>query len=333
MTISQDRLFAGIDVSAKTFVVRTDATTNVQTYGNTPAGHGKLIRRLSKCGPIARVVLEASGVYSLDLALALHRAPNVEVMVLNPRVARNFAKALKQRSKTDPADAEVLLEYARRMDFQPWKPPSKEALELRALLRRRASLVKARTAEKNRLHAVTATHELSPLVRRDIQLAIRQLTKRISNVEKLAQKLVERTPAFHNALRRLITVKGIATVSGLHILAEILAMPEGMTAKQWVAHAGLDPRHFQSGETVHKAPKITKAGNAHLRASLYMPALVAIQNQPTVKAFYENLLQRGKAPMQAVVAVMRKILVAIHAMLKHDVDYDTNRFYKLPDPA
>jgi transposase len=98
-----------------------------------------------------------------------------------------------------------------------------------------------------------------------------------------------------------------------------------------VAHAGLDPRPYESGTSVHRPRRISKVGNRHLRAALYTPALVAIQHQPNVKAFYDKLIAAGKKPMQAVVAVMRKLLHAIWGMLKHDQDFDGNKFFKIAE--
>ena len=113
---------------------------------------------------------------------------------------------------------------------------------------------------------------------------------------------------------------GIAEASAMRLLGELLVLPDDLAAPQWVAHAGLDPRPYDSGTSVHRPRRIRKVGNRHLRAALYMPALVAIQHEPNVKAFYDKLLAAGKKPMQAVVAVMRKLLHAIWGMLKHDQD-------------
>ena len=145
---------AGIDVAAQTLEVRLERPGGKQQaleISNCSKGHRELIRRLTGRRGQARVVLEASGVYHLDLALALHQGAGIEVMVINPRVARDFAKASMQRSKTDALDAGVLLEYVRRMPFQAWCPPTPEELELRTMGRRIASLVKIRSQEKNRL--------------------------------------------------------------------------------------------------------------------------------------------------------------------------------------
>ena len=106
-----------------------------------------------------------------------------------------------------------------------------------------------------------------------------------------------------------------------------------MEVRQWVAYAGLDPREYTSGTSVHKKVRISKAGNKHLRRALYMPALVAVQHQPQVRAFYEHLLARGKTKMQALVATMRKLLHAIYGMFKHDQLFDGQKVYNLTSPA
>ena len=127
----------------------------------------------------------------------------------------------------------------------------------------------------------------------------------------------------------MTSIKGISRTSGLRILGELALLPEDMDVRQWVAHCGLDPRHHQSGSSIERATRISKVGNRYLRAALYMPALVALQAEPNVRAFYEKLLQRGKKPLQAVVAVMRKLLHAIFGMLKHGADFDGEKFYQL----
>ena len=100
-----------------------------------------------------------------------------------------------------------------------------------------------------------------------------------------------------------------------------------MTARQWVAHSGLDPKHSESGTSVQAAVRISKVGNRHLRAALFLPAMVASQHELRVRAFYQKLLARGKKPMQALVAVMRKLLHAIHGMFQRDADFDGTKFF------
>jgi len=113
----------------------------------------------------------------------------------------------------------------------------------------------------------------------------------------------------------------------------LYGLPADMTARQWVAHSGLDVRHVNSGTSVHKVPRISKQGNGHLRRILYMPALVASRREPHVRAFYDQLVAAGKTPLQALVAIMRKLLHAVHGMLKTNTDFDGSKFRKLPQAA
>jgi transposase len=326
------RVWVGVDVGSRELVVaveRNGKRDGTLSFENTAEGHRKLIHSITKRGASARVVLEATGVYGFDLALALERAPRVEVMVANPRAVSHFGRASLQRSKTDVLDAEVILEFAKRMPFEPWIAPARETLDLRAISRRMEALAKTATQEKNRLHASHQSAESSELVRADIASSLEQLATRVARLRDQALQLIASQPHLRDAFGHLISVKGIADVAGIQILAEIAILPKDMNVRQWVAHAGLDPRQFQSGTSVHKPARISKTGNTHLRRALFMPALVAVQHEPHVTAFYEKLLGRGKTKMQANVAVMRKLLHAIYGMLTHDQDFKGEKFYAI----
>jgi transposase len=327
---------AGIDVGARNLKLEIETARDQRhrvEFANTPTGHRKLIRRLTQGGRRACVALEASGIYSLDLALALHRAPRIEVMVVNPRAARDFAKAFLLRSKTDDIDAWVLLEFVRRMPFVSWQPPREAALTLRAFARRIAALVKIRSQEKNRLHATEHCRELPAAIRNDIEVNLRHLDRRIRQLEEQAVDVVWADPMLRHDLVLLTSIRGVARASALQILAEIRVLPDDLSPRQWVAHSGLDPRAFESGDSVLKPTRISRVGNRYLRAALYMPALVASQHEPRVKAFYDELIARGKKPKQALVAVMRKLLHSIHGMLSSGTDFDGERFRALPQGA
>jgi transposase len=131
----------------------------------------------------------------------------------------------------------------------------------------------------------------------------------------------------------LLSVPGIGVTSALNVLAEILRLGPDCGVRQWVAYAGLDPRHYTSGTSVAKKPVISKSGNAHLRRALYMPALVTVQHEPHFRGFYQHLLDRGKTKLQALVAVMRKLLHAIFGMFKHDQLFDGSKVYALETPC
>ena len=322
----------GVDVDSEELVCVMQVAEErmpLATFANTAAGHKKFIRWATKGGRPARVCLEATGVYSLEFALALHHAKNVEVMVVNPRAIKDFSRACMQRAKTDAVDAGGILEYLKRMPFTAWQPPAPEILELQAINRRIVQLTTERTREKNRRHAAEFAGASADAIAHDIEVNIHHLERRIERMHNSGLQLVRGVPALATKLAHLVSTKGIGEASAMRLLAELLVLPDDLAAPQWVAHAGLDPRPYESGTSVHRPRRITKVGNRHLRAALYMPALVAIQHEPNVKAFYNKLVSRGKKPMQAVVAVMRKLLHAIWGMLKHDQDFDGNKFFKI----
>jgi transposase len=295
-------------------------------WPNTVQGHRQLAAWLTQGGARARVVLEATGTYSLDLALCLYQAPGIEVMVINPRVSKDFAGACGQRARTDATAAHVLREYAARMPFTAWQPPSAAVVEVRAVMRRVATLVTQRIQEQNRLHALNATAALPSVVRRDVREQIAALGRRIARLELEARAGVERAPALRAAYRHLRSVKGIGQRSALALLGELAALPPTLSVRQWVAYAGLDPRPLQSGSSVHPPVRISKRGNVHLRRSLFMPALVALRWEPAVQRFADQLTARGRAPLQVLVAIMRKLLHAIYGMLKTGTDFDGEKF-------
>jgi len=148
-------VFCGVDVSAATLAVAVEQEgqpVEQREFANSTAGHKALIAWLCKRKAGVRVSLEATGIYSLDLALALDAAEGVEVAVLNPKAVNRFAQTLR-RSKTDSADAQVLAAYSRRMPFVAWRAPDCEGLRLRTLSRHIDGLTVQHTRERNRLHA------------------------------------------------------------------------------------------------------------------------------------------------------------------------------------
>jgi len=151
----------------------------------------------------------------------------------------------------------------------------------------------------------------------------------LPGVTEQALEIIQSHDDLAHRFQHLISVKGIGKTSAVRLLSELSVLPSDMTCRQWVAHAGLDPRHEQSGTSISKPPRISKVGNRHIRAALYMPALVAIQHEPNVAAFYDALIARGKKPKQAVVAVMRKLLHSIYGMLHHNEDFEGTKFYAI----
>ena len=324
-------LFAGIDVGAEELILiirKNGKPFDPQKFTNTPADRARLVKKLAKLPGII-VCLEATGVYHFDLSLALHDA-GVLLMVVNPKASHNFAKVLMKNSKTDTVDANTLAEYAARMDFVAWTRPSDETIALRSFARRVNALTGQKAAAKNHLHALTATQETPKAVLKDAKLAITQLEKRIDQLMAEALILIGNSPELKRVLTLLTGIKGIAETSAIALMGELLLLPPDLSHREWVKFAGLDPRAFESGKSVHKKTRISKAGNRHIRSALYMPALSAKTHDPHISAYFQHLLDNGKKPLQAVCAVMRKLLHAIHGMLKHDKPFDNTRFYAIP---
>ncbi len=320
--VSAGRLLAGLE--------REGAPCPPREFPNTPEGHTALVRWLVRPGRTVRVVMEATGLYGLDLALRLDAEASVELMVANPRAVRHFAQALMKRSKNDPIDAGVLLEFARRMPFQRWARPSPAALTLHALARRLESLTDMHAAEKNRLHAAQLSPALPAAVVRDLQRSLRSLERAAQRLTRQAVEVIRQDSNLDLRYQLLLSACGIGPTSAVQILAQLAVLAPGLDVRQWVAQAGLDPRQYSSGSSVHKKPRISKTGNRHLRRALYMPALVALRHQPNLRAFYAHLRARGKAKMVALLAVMRKLLHGIFGMFKHRTAFDGDKLYPLP---
>ncbi len=326
----------GIEVSQQTLVVARRAGDHDEPqreFPNAPQGHQAVLRFLARSGRPVRVALESTGLYGLDLALALHQA-GVAVMVANPRAVRHFAQAMMQRSKNDRLDAAVLREFAARMPFVAWRPPSAAALKLVAVARRLEALTDMLAAEKNRLHAASLSEALPAIIRRDVERSIQTQARAIERLTRAAEEFLLHDPELARRFELLLSIPGVGATSAVHLLAELTLLPAGMDVRQWVAYAGLDPREYTSGTSVHKKVRISKAGNKHLRRALYMPALVAVPHQPHLCAYYEHLQARGKTKLQALVATMRKLLHAIFGMFKHDQLFDGAKVYAgLDTPA
>lgn len=322
--------FCGIDVSKASLsvaVLLPSSKLDEFSCPNDTQGHKLIIRKLSRLNLPVLVVLEATSTYSLDLALALHRSKGISPALVNPRAAKDFARASMQRAKTDPLDARGLALFAERMQPDPWQPPTTAALELRSLSRQLNSLVQLRTAEYSRLRAAQAASSCQYATASSERL-IGAYDTELAQLESQALALIQSEPRLAEDYQLLISWKGIKKRSAIKLLGEICCLPPGMGRAQWTAMAGLDPKPQQSGTSLRLPWHISRQGNSTLRGALYMPALVAANHEPQIKAYYEALLARGKPKRVAQCAVMRKMLVAIWGMLNTRQAFDPQKFYR-----
>jgi transposase len=331
----------GIDVAARKLVAVGEAVCLAAAYENTAAGRGALIAALRHSQRPVRVVMEATGIYFLDLACELVAA-GLAVMVVNPKpapgheqgAAHHFAEAILQRRKNDPVDAAMLREYGRRMDFVSWQPPRHELFGFRALTREAQALSKAVAVARNRLHAITATQLAPAALIRALEQQIAQNQALIDELVAAAVAQTQSDPELARLLARTDSVPGFAAKAAVLVIGELAVLPP-MTARQWVAQAGLDVREECSGTSLARRPRLSKRGNKRLRAALFYPALTAAHCCPAARApcslpgagFVERLVTHGKTRLQAIVALMRKLLHGLHAMWRNDEDFDAAKLF------
>jgi transposase len=321
-------VFIGIDISAKTF----DVVTRNQGKSNKPnsfeqsfEGHEKCIKQLKKLKP-KLIVMEATGIYHLDLAIAIYDA-DLPVSVINPASFKQFAALMLTQSKTDGIDAGLLAEFAERMEPRLWVAPTKNCIYLKDLGRQIQRLKRDSTKAKNRLHAFKSKRTTTPLLIEDVEDSIAHYTLRIGKLTKAALALIHDNQNLNTHFNNMQAAKGIGQASAISILAEFVALSSDMKAKQVSRHAGLDVKLHQSGSSVNGASRISKAGNAYLRSALFMPAMSAVRHDENAKAFKEALVGRGKKKIQANVAVMRKYLTGLWAVYQTGVAFDSTKLF------
>jgi transposase len=217
--------------------------------------------------------------------------------------------------------------YAERMTPRRWTPPPKHCLGLRDIGRQINRLIHARTQAKNRLHALTAKTATPELLIEDEQEGIAQLDRRIERLKQAALELIAQSETLSSHLNHMSAAPGMGQASSVAVLAELCTLPSDLKAAQVSRHAGLDVRLTQSGTSVNRPGRLSKAGNAYLRAALYMPAMAAIRHEPRAKAFYEALVARGKKKIQALCAVMRKYLTGLWACIKTRTPFDASALF------
>lgn len=305
---------AGIDVAKRhlDLAVRSEGSAQTTRFEHTSAGIDRLVERLLKATP-ERVVLEATGGYERELAAAL-AAAGLPVAVVNPRQSRDFAKATGRLAKTDKIDAGLLALFAERIRPDLRALPSTDQQAFSALVARRRQLLAMQTAEKNRLETAP-----SEAVRSDIKTHLRFLSERLEETEHQLQKAVEESPIWHENQQLLCSVPGVGPNTARTLLAEL---PElGRANRQEIAKlVGVAPLNCDSG--THRGERKTWGGRASVRSALYMAALTATQHNRRLRTFYHRLLDRGKAKKVALVAVMRKLLIILNAMVKNQTAWN-----------
>jgi transposase len=297
---------AGIDVSKERLDVCFLPSAEAFAVANDPEGIDALVERLLQAPP-ELVVLEATGRYERPAASAI-AAAGIAVAVLNPRQARDFAKATGRLAKTDKIDAEILGRFAAAIEPSPSILPDEEAQHLQVILSRRRQLLVMLTAEKNRLLMAPV-----PVAER-IRAHIRWLEKELEHTDRELDGAVQKSEVWRRNEELLRSVPGVGPVLARTLLAEL---PElgSIAHKRLSSLVGVAPFNRDSGKI--RGKREVWGGRAPVRAALYMGALLATRHNPILKEFYERLLKAGNKPKKvALVACMRKLLSILNAMMR-----------------
>ncbi len=306
--------FVGIDVSKDSLEVHVRPAGPAFRAANDEDGIRALAARLAALAP-ALVVLEATGGYQNALVAALAVA-GLPVAVVNPRQARRFAEAVGRLAKTDPLDAACLAHFAEAVRPEPRPLPDAATRELAALLARRRQLLQMRLAEQQRLDAAAGA------VRRDIRQHLDFLDRHLRKVERELDRAVRGSPAWRERDDLLRSAPGVGPQVARVLLAEL---PElgALPGRQLAALAGLAPFNRDSGRS--QGRRHIRGGRPVVRAALYMAALVAVRFNAPLARCYRGLLARGKAKKVALVAIARRLLVILNAMLRDRRRWDEKR--------
>jgi len=305
-----DSVFVGIDVSSQTLEVASSAEVKTWQVANDAAGLEVLVSRLLEMGP-ALTVLEATGGYEFEAACAL-QAAGLAVAVVNPRTARDFARAMGALAKTDALDARMLAAFARVLHQHPErerfvKPLADAELQrLQALVLRRRQLVQMITSERQRMRISHVAAR--PSIERVIEFLKTELADSNADVAAHVQQ-------HHAELAAALTsVPGIGAASVAVLLAELPELGK-LDRRRVAALVGVAPLNRDSGQM--RGQRTIWGGRADVRRTLYMATLTAVRHNPILKTHYERLLTTGKRKKAALVACMRKLLTMLNAIAKH----------------
>lgn len=312
----------GIDVAKAKFDVHllSDGKARHRVFDNDDAGFEALANWLVtiEAGSL-HACMEATGGYGDDLALFLHENGH-RVSIVNPARIKAFGQSEGVRTKTDKVDAGVIARFCRAQQPRPWTPPSPRMRELRALVRRCGALKEMRAKEHQRRSHGSA----SALVRASIETSIRRLDDEITAIGDAVAALIAGDDHLRQSNRLLMSIPGIGAQSAAILLAEITDFRAFSHNKKISAFAGLSPQEHTSGSSVRGKTRVSKSGNARLRAVLYMCALSARRYNPTLNAFADRLKEAGKSPKVVLVAVARKLLVIAYGVMKSGETYQVD---------
>jgi transposase len=303
--VAMEKITVGIDVSKDRLdvAVRPNGERFVVEYNT--LGLDGLVARLKRINPNL-VLLEATGGLE-TVAVAALAAAGLPVAVANPAQIRAFAKAIGQRAKTDPIDAAVIAHFGEATGLEPRPLPDQATVQFADLVGRRRQIVEMIGAERQREKRATAC------IRKSIGRVVKALERELSSVDTDIDNAVRGSPAWRAKEELLSSVPGVASIISRTLIADLPELGQ-LDRKEIAALVGLAPFTRQSGQWRGKS--FIGGGRASVRRVLFMGAMVAIRHNPALKAFFERLVAAGKPKKVAIIAVARKLLTILNAIVR-----------------
>jgi transposase len=323
--MNKKRFCVGIDVGKDELMVAVVGRKPI-VFGTSQSDVKRLVKWVkSQAGSqVIHIGMEATGVYSSRIALPLSEDPALTVSVINPAQIKAYGRATMRRTKTDRIDAQLICDFVVTQSPVAWTPPSAVQQALAVLVAQADAIQEEMRRWLNRRHAHQQMLHPPRTVTASTDQILRALQKQQDAVEKAINQLCQTDSSLAEDLAIAVSIPGIGLRSAVRMLAYGGSALTQRTRRQLDAHAGLAPAQRQSGTSVHGKSHIAKQGNARLRKSLYMPALVGVRHNPHLKRHYDRLVERGKLKKVALTACMRKLLNLLRAMLIKRTLYNPN---------
>ena len=299
-------LYLGLDVAKATVELASEPAGLGGQFPTDPSGLAALVAQC-QVQPVALIVLEATGGYEAPVAAVLATA-GLPVAVVNPRQVRDFARALGRLAKTDRIDAQVLALFGARLQPPPRPLPDAATQELEAVLLRRRQLLEMLHAERQRLPRARGRE-----VRRNLRAHIRWLERSLIDTDATLETLIQASPLWRVQDQLLQSVPGVGPTLARTLLGLLPELGQ-LDRRQIAALVGLAPLARDSG--TQRGQRHCWGGRPALRTGLYMAALVAARWNPVLRPFYQRLRAGGKPAKVALVAVARKLLTILNAMMR-----------------
>jgi transposase len=307
-----EQIYTGIDVAKDSFVAATRLADKLTTtlHNKDKKGIASFIKSLpshSWC------IMEATGVYSLQLAIALYEK-GIKVSVVNPLQIKRFAQTKLKRTKTDQVDAALIAEYGQRMQPKLYEPPAPFLHQLQQQRMSLKLLVKTKRSFLNQLHALTQVEEADKAAVRACKTVLKSIEKQIEELENQMQQNTEEH--YQDLFTLLQTIPGISKKSAIELIVVSGGFKNFTSAKQFSSFIGLCPCINESGTSIRGYKGISRIGDKNIRATLYMCSMAAKVYNKGCQQLYDRMIRGGKAKKVALVAVMNKLLKQVFGIVK-----------------